>query len=77
MTTNPTMAAPGCTMTLAKHYSRKAVIEAAKQAGRRWRELSHARDQCSGLGLLRSASRSDDRQGPLGDLTIASAPQDR
>jgi hypothetical protein len=29
-------------MTLARHYSRKAVIEAAKQAGRKWRELSHA-----------------------------------
>jgi hypothetical protein len=29
-------------MVLAKHYSRKAVIEAAKQAGIRWRELSHA-----------------------------------
>jgi hypothetical protein len=29
-------------MTLAKHYSRKAVIEAAKQAGRKWRELSYA-----------------------------------
>ena len=27
--------APGCVMTLAKHYSRKAVIEAAKQAGRK------------------------------------------
>jgi hypothetical protein len=34
--------APGCVMVLSKHYSRKAVIEAAKQAGRRWRELSHA-----------------------------------
>jgi hypothetical protein len=29
-------------MVLSKHYSRKAVIEAAKQAGIRWRELSHA-----------------------------------
>jgi len=27
--------APACVMTLAKHYARKAVIEAAKAAGRR------------------------------------------
>jgi hypothetical protein len=29
-------------MVLCKHCSRKAVIEAAKQAGRKWRELSYA-----------------------------------
>jgi hypothetical protein len=43
-------------MVLCKHYSRKAIIEAAEQAGRRWRELTGKRVGDLGVAELSPAN---------------------
>jgi hypothetical protein len=60
-------------MVLAKHYSRKAVIEAYRAAGVRLQWLSHAEITRQAMAYLEAHPIRDDRQGDGDYRSVAKA----